>query len=78
MSSLDPFSPDFFTARECEINLLLLKGIHPTQMPLHSTMKYDTIKTHLKDMRQKTHTDSVQQLILWLIIYDWEVTMEVN
>jgi len=78
MLSLNPFSPDFFSPRECEICLMLLKGIHPTHMPQHSTMKYDTIKTHLKDMRQKTHTDSVQQLILWLIFHDWEITMEIN
>lgn len=78
MSSLDPFSPDFFTARECEINLLLLKGIHPVDMPAHSTMKYETIKTHLKNIYQKTRTDSVQRAILWLIFHGWEGTMEIN
>lgn len=69
---------NFFSPRECEICLLVMAGIAKKEMPKHCSMSYNTIKTHCEDIFHKTHTHSIHQLALWLVIHDWEVTMEIN
>ena len=77
MKSVNQSNVDF-TKRECEICLMLMKGIREKDMHKHSKMKYYTIRSHLKDIFQKTHTSCCLQLALWLVQQGWEITMEME
>jgi DNA-binding CsgD family transcriptional regulator len=77
MGSINQSKVDF-TPRECEICLMVMAGILKRDMPKNSKMSYNTIKTHLADIFQKTHTKCCHQLVLWLVLHDWEVTMPKN